>query len=1404
MGKMQKDKNKEPTHDLYGGLGKTSILNILVPRDMVSVIIGRGGSTINEITEQTQSKINISKTNIVGSTEEIITIKGNPENCTNACRTILEILQQKASVADKSDMTLRILIHENLISLIIGEEGNTIRNIMSDTETKINVSGISDITIANINYKGVCTVEGSIENISKAEAQISAKLRQGYRDVLYKRSETTPAIENETEFVLHILVPSDKTHVIIGEKGAIIKKITRETKAWINISKTNSVGPTEKAITIKGNPENCTNACRTILEILQQKASVADKSDMTLRILIHENLISLIIGEEGNTIRNIMSDTETKINVSGISDITIANINYKGVCTVEGSIENISKAEAQISAKLRQGIGNDLQFIAISINIKLLCEIGYRDVLYKRSETTPAIENETEFVLHILVPSDKTHVIIGEKGAIIKKITRETKAWINISKTNSVGPTEKAITIKGNPENCTNACRTILEILQQKASVADKSDMILRILIHENLISLIIGEEGNTIRNIMSDTETKINVSGISDITIANINYKGVCTVEGSIENISKAEAQISAKLRQGYRDVLYKRSETTPAIENETEFVLHILVPSNKTHVIIGEKGAIIKKITRETKAWVHIDKNYSVSPTEKALTIKGNPENCTNACRKILEILQQNATNPCISDMILKILIHNNLIGVIIGKGGNTMRKIMSETETKIYVSSISNVIINNLHHKRICTVKGSIENISKAEALISAKLRQGIGNDLQFMAISINIQLLCEIGFRDVLYETSETIPAIENETEFELRMLVPSDKTHVIIGKNGAVIKKITQETKVRIHIDKNNSVGPTEKAITIKGKPENCTNACRKILEILQQKMTNSLLSDMIMKILIHNNLIDIIIGGEGDTIRKIMSETNTNIFIPSITDITMDSFNYERIFTIKGSIENICKAQAQISEKISQGFGKMSHYKLIRVKPEMTNKKYKLLIVGLSYVGKSSIIKRYCQEVYQNTYQPTLGMDIHPIFIRFKNETIHLENRDMAGTEKHCTLENSYRGVHGICIVYDITNLNSLIQLDDWIKHIETFADPNTVKILIGSKCDDTSNRMISIKEGQIVSKKYGILFFEVSSKTNANIDKLFYTMISKIHDLQNQPTNIKEELDSINVIHKPMLDSDIKPNTILEQCPIIKKELVKLPEVPNIQSQFHDQEPKEHNQLIKINSDVTDESYKLIIVGPSGVGKSSIIKRFFKGVYSEDDSSATIIGIDFQQSVVKFKNKFIKLQFWDTAGTEKYRSLTTSYYRGAHGVFIVYDVTDVKSFHSLRNWIDDVITFADPTIVKILVGNKCDDTLNREISIEHGLRESEKYGIHFFEASSKTNANIDKLFYTMISKIHDLQRQATNNMILELYKPQEQPTQNSQSTQNVIKLKSTTFENAKTMEKKDNDSCSC
>ncbi|KAF0696897.1 Uncharacterized protein FWK35_00028111, partial [Aphis craccivora] len=110
----------------------------------------------------------------------------------------------------------------------------------------------------------------------------------------------------------------------------------------------------------------------------------------------------------------------------------------------------------------------------------------------------------------------------------------------------------------------------------------------------------------------------------------------------------------------------------------------------------------------------------------------------------------------------------------------------------------------------------------------------------------------------------------------------------------------------------------------------------------------------------------------------------------------------------------------------------------------------------------------------------------------------------------------------------------------------------------------------------------------------------------------------------------------------------------------------------------------------------------------------------------------------------------------------------GAHGVFIVYDTTSVESFDALTNWIEDIKDFADPTIVKILVGSKCDDTSNRNIPIEFGQNMSEKHGFPFIEVSSKTNVNINKLFYTMVSKLH---------------KPQEQPMRNPQPTQNAIKL---------------------
>ena len=130
-------------------------------------------------------------------------------------------------------------------------------------------------------------------------------------------------------------------------------------------------------------------------------------------------------------------------------------------------------------------------------------------------------------------------------------------------------------------------------------------------------------------------------------------------------------------------------------------------------------------------------VHRKDSVGSVEKAITIYGQPENCSNACLQILKVMQEEARNTEKSeDIPLKILAHNNLIGRIIGKQGSTIKRIMEDTDTKITVSSINE--INSFNMERIITVRGEPENVCRAEAEVSAKLRQAYESDLNSMAV------------------------------------------------------------------------------------------------------------------------------------------------------------------------------------------------------------------------------------------------------------------------------------------------------------------------------------------------------------------------------------------------------------------------------------------------------------------------------------------------------------------------------------------------------------------------------------------------------------------------------------------------------------------------------------------
>ncbi|CAL5322901.1 unnamed protein product [Camellia sinensis] len=129
------------------------------------------------------------------------------------------------------------------------------------------------------------------------------------------------------------------------------------------------------------------------------------------------------------------------------------------------------------------------------------------------------------------------------------------------------------------------------------------------------------------------------------------------------------------------------------------------------------------------------------------------------------------------------------------------------------------------------------------------------------------------------------------------------------------------------------------------------------------------------------------------------------------------------------------------------------------------------------------------------------------------------------------------------------------------------------------------------------------------------------------------------------------------------------------------------------------------------DYLFKLLLIGDSGVGKSCLLLRFADDSYL--DSYISTIGVDFKIRTVEQDGKTIKLQIWDTAGQERFRTITSSYYRGAHGIIIVYDITDQESFNNVKQWLNEIDRYASENVNKLLVGNKCDLTDNRAVSYD-------------------------------------------------------------------------------------------
>lgn len=163
---------------------------------------------------------------------------------------------------------------------------------------------------------------------------------------------------------------------------------------------------------------------------------------------------------------------------------------------------------------------------------------------------------------------------------------------------------------------------------------------------------------------------------------------------------------------------------------------------------------------------------------------------------------------------------------------------------------------------------------------------------------------------------------------------------------------------------------------------------------------------------------------------------------------------------------------------------------------------------------------------------------------------------------------------------------------------------------------------------------------------------------------------------------------------------------------------------------------------------FKYIIIGDSGVGKSCLLLQFTDKRF--EPLHDLTIGVEFGARMVSIDGKNVKLQVWDTAGQESFRSITRSYYRGACGALLVYDVTRRETFSHLQTWLEDAKANSNTAITIMLIGNKCDLENKRQVTKEEGEQFAKAHGLVFMETSAKTAQNVDDAFLRTAAMIYE------------------------------------------------------
>ncbi|XP_062518218.1 insulin-like growth factor 2 mRNA-binding protein 2 isoform X2 [Corticium candelabrum] len=356
-----------------------------------------------------------------------------------------------------------------------------------------------------------------------------------------------------TEFPLRILVPSDMVGAIIGREGNTIRMLTQKTKARVDVHRKENPGALEKAVTILGTEDSCSSACYEILKIMQDEViattgyyengldRIHPLPAIPLKVLAHDDLIGRLIGKGGYSLKKIATDTNTRVNISKQSDLTPWNM--ERTVTITGTIENSSRAEREVSRRLRQFYEDDMAKLVhqampmlgakgnvmsrggshspgsmspsppqYSSNSTLGSSSPLSDPVSHWNDTTDSPEEKEIETVYMYIPSVFFHMVFGPRGSNIPAMNRLSKATIKICRGSERDP-EMAVRITGPAEAQWKAQLCIFNHLKEEGMANGKDvRLTVEVLVPFNLIDKLTGRGSAMIQDIQTQTGALLNV----------------------------------------------------------------------------------------------------------------------------------------------------------------------------------------------------------------------------------------------------------------------------------------------------------------------------------------------------------------------------------------------------------------------------------------------------------------------------------------------------------------------------------------------------------------------------------------------------------------------------------------------------------------------------------------------------------------------------------------------------------------------------------------------------------------------------------------------------------------------------------------------------------------------------